>query len=54
MKKLMHRNIGYKGYPGKTKAIGKYMACQIAAKRGVLETRKHEVGYATGSHVIEN
>ena len=46
------RHIGYEGYLGITKAIGKYTACRVAAKCGVLEQRKHEVGYATGSHVI--
>ena len=39
-------------YPGQTKAIGKYPACRVATKRGVLEREKHEVGHATSSHVI--
>ena len=48
----MDRHIGYEGYYSKTKAIGKDTACRVAAKRGVLERGKHEVGYATGSHMI--
>ena len=48
----MDRHIGYEGYSSKTKAIGKDTACRVAAKRVVLERGKHEVGYATGSHVI--
>ena len=48
----MHQHIGYEGYPGKTKAFGKYPTCLFAVKRAVPEQEKHEVGYAKGSHVI--
>ena len=44
--------MSYEAYPGKMKAISKYPACQVAAKRAVLEREKHEVGYAMDSHVI--
>ena len=47
----MDQHIGYNAYPGKTKAIGKYPAFWVAAKRRVLEREKHNVGYAMGSHV---
>ena len=54
LKKFTHLHMGCEAFPGKTKAIGKYPACRVAVKRGVLEREKHEVGYATGSHVIMN
>ena len=48
----MDQYNGYEGYSGKMKAIGKYTACQVATKHGVLERGKRKVGYATGSHVL--
>ena len=40
--------MGYEAYSGKTKAIGKYLACVEEVKCRVLHREKHEVGYATG------
>ena len=44
--------MSYEADSGKIKAIGKYPACVDAVKCGVLHRKKHEVGYATGSHAI--
>jgi hypothetical protein len=51
---FMHPHMVCEAFRGKTKAVGKYPACRAAVKRGVLERQKHEVGCATGSHVIMN